>query len=469
MKRYLFVRVFLCLALCNFFTLAHAQQAEQVEVTHCSGQVEVLLEGADDYTDAQDNMILSAGDKIKTSSGASVELSFNEANTNLVRLDENTSVNISLSGDEKIEMTEGEVFSSISQLPSGSAFEIRTPTAVSGARGTDWVTKVTEEGTDVEALESVPYVKQFESSGNLSKEVTRIVPGQMTTVRKFQKPMAFRPIADTRRQKWQQVKKEVVQRGFEAMRKRQEMPPFNRKDFINKIKEKGNLNRQDLKQIRNELGDKSGPQNNLRERGQESRDPRGGPLGEKTRGMEQMGQQDFNQRRSEFGDNSGVLDRDSPKSENDFRERGQESRDPRGGALGEKTRGMEQMGQQDFNQRRNELRDNSGVLVSDRPKSENDFKERGQVSRDQRGGFLRENVEQKNQRMEERTPRMEEKTRSMEEKTQGMGKMGRDVGNGIKKFAGDYLNESRPGNREKPQPRKAGSQKTFKPAGPGRR
>ncbi|MFH0807796.1 MAG: hypothetical protein V2A57_05215, partial [Elusimicrobiota bacterium] len=141
---------------------------------------------------------------------------------------------------------------------SGSAFEIRTPTAVSGARGTDWVTKVTEEGTDVEVLESVPYVKHFESSGNLSKQVVTIAAGQMTTVRKFQKPTMQRPMADIRRQKWQQVKKEVVRRAGEAIQKRKQMPPFNRQDFIHQIKEKSNLKRQDFKQMRNEMRDSSG-------------------------------------------------------------------------------------------------------------------------------------------------------------------------------------------------------------------
>lgn len=369
MKKYFFVMSFLCLGLCNFVLQSYAQQ---VEVTHCSGKVEVLLEGADEYTDAQDNMVLSAGDIIKTASGAAVELSFNEVNTNLVRLDENTSVNISLSGDEKLEMTQGEVFSSISELPSGSAFEIRTPTAVSGARGTDWITKVTEEGTDVEALESVPYVKHFESSGNLSKQAVTIAAGQMTTVRKFQKPMMLRPIADSRRQKWQMVKKEVVQRAGEAIQKRKQMPPFNRKDFIHQIREKANLKRQDFKQMRNEMRDSYGVLV------------------------------------------SGEKDKYLPKTE----------------AQGHKL--------------------------------ESDVKERVREQREQSDKFLRENVEEKTQRMGERNQRMEEKTRRME-------KIGQDVSTGIKRFAGEEPNKARTGNREKTQPRRASPQKLFKPAGPGRR
>jgi hypothetical protein len=183
-------------------------------------------------------MELSSSDKIKTASGASAELSFNQENSNLVRLSESTDAEITFNGDEKLALTEGEALASISSLPSGSAFEIRTPTAVSGARGTDWVTKVTEDGTEVEALESQPYVRHFEARGRLSSQPTFISQGQMTTVKSFQKPMVFRPILESRRQQWQMVKQDVRKRAGQALQKRQQRQPFDRNEFIQKIRER---------------------------------------------------------------------------------------------------------------------------------------------------------------------------------------------------------------------------------------
>jgi len=222
-----------------FVSIARSQETKQVELTHFSGSVEVLLEGANDYVGAEDGMVLEAGDKIKTGSDSSLELSFNEENTNLVRVSENTNVKITLSGDEKLEMDEGEVFTTIGNLPSGSAFEIRTPTAVSGARGTDWVTKVSEEGTDVEAVDNVSYVKHFETNGALSREPTLIVPGKMTRVQKFQKPLAPQPISLARQQQWMAVKQDVRKHAGEAMVRRQQQPPFNRKEFLEKQQNRG--------------------------------------------------------------------------------------------------------------------------------------------------------------------------------------------------------------------------------------
>jgi hypothetical protein len=240
--------------LCCFFVLCAFASlcAEQVEIMNTNGTVEVMLEGSDEYTAAEEGMILEAGDTIKTSSGASAELSFNEANTNVVRLNENTDSKITLSDDEKMDVSSGEVFASVSDLPSGSAFEIRTPTAVSGARGTDWVTKVTDDGTDVEAVDSIPYVKHFETGGMKSDQMTLIQPGQMTTVKKFQPPMQSRPMNSARQQEWQSMKQQVRQRADEAVIRRQQRPQFNRQDFIQQMKGKRDQQQSEFKALRSD-------------------------------------------------------------------------------------------------------------------------------------------------------------------------------------------------------------------------
>ncbi len=206
-------------------------QAEEVELTSASGEVEVLLSGESSYTSAEEGMKLEAGDAIRTPSGASAEISFNQDNTNLVRLSENTQARVLLENEEKIYMASGEAFASVGNL-SGGPFEIRTPTAVSGARGTDWVTSVTSEGTEVEAIDSQPYVRHMESNGSFSRQITVINPGQMTTVQKFKPPAIPRQIPQARREKWQALKQDVRKRAVEAVQKKRERPAFNRQEFL---------------------------------------------------------------------------------------------------------------------------------------------------------------------------------------------------------------------------------------------
>jgi len=226
------IRFGLVFAVLFFLSTIHAGLADQVEVMSSSGQVQVLLNGTEEYTVVQEGMLLQAGDAIKTGSGATAELSFNDENTNVVRLSENTAINVTFSGEEKLELSEGEAFASIGKLESGSSFEIRTPTVVSGARGTDWVTKVTSEGTDVEAINDEPYVRHFDRKGNVSERLTTIKPGQMTTVKKFQRPREMRPINAERREQWQKVKQSVKQNSEVALIRRGQRPRFDRKEFM---------------------------------------------------------------------------------------------------------------------------------------------------------------------------------------------------------------------------------------------
>lgn len=234
MKRLMFYVMLLFVLSSRVFVLA----ADQVEITKVSGDVQVLLENTEDYESAQEGMSLKEGDKLKTSAGATAELSFNADDSNIVSLSENSNLTIILKEDEKLDLSVGEVFATVSNLPAGSAFEIRTPTAVSGARGTDWVTKVSDEGTDVEAIDSIPYVRHFENNGVVSQERTLIQPGQMTKVKKFNRPMPPQPIMEQSRQKWQSVKKDMGQHIQEARIRREQNPRFDREKFIQNVKER---------------------------------------------------------------------------------------------------------------------------------------------------------------------------------------------------------------------------------------
>jgi hypothetical protein len=238
-KKYFFITsCFLYLVICSALIVSKAwtEEAGRVEITYLSGETEVLLKGCQDYVAVEEGMMLESGDKVKTGSAAALELSFNEDDSNLVRLGSDTSAEISLSGDEKLFLTEGEIFASVARLSSGAAFEIRTPTAISGARGTDWVTRVSQEETDVEAIDQSPYVRHFEKEGVISRQEILIRPGEMTTVKKFQRPQAARTIMNARLESLKAVKKILQLNIIEAQIKRKQRPAFDRSQFLQKIK-----------------------------------------------------------------------------------------------------------------------------------------------------------------------------------------------------------------------------------------
>jgi hypothetical protein len=199
-----------------------ASDAGQVEIISMSGSVEVKRTGSSDYLAAEEGMLLSAGDTVKAGPGSSAELGFDESDRNIVRLEENTTSVVLLKDSEKIELLQGEVFSMIRELPPGSSFEVRTPTAVAGARGTEWVTRYSGEETDVEAYDDVPFVKSIDKSGQVGQEV-RVASGQMTRVARYGRPVSMGVIPQARQERWKNARRDIGQK-IQAVRERRGRP-----------------------------------------------------------------------------------------------------------------------------------------------------------------------------------------------------------------------------------------------------
>ncbi|MDD5194450.1 MAG: FecR family protein [Candidatus Omnitrophica bacterium] len=170
-------------------------ESSEVTVIYVSGSVDICS-GDESYpcSKAIEDMTVTAGDKIITAQDSSIELAFDENKKNILRVNPESEVVISLKDNEKVELTKGEVFTTIEELPSGSSFEIRTPTAIAGVRGTEWLTKVDEEGTDIEAFQGTPYAKTIYENGKVAPQETIVLSGHMTRVKRFKPPSALMPL-----------------------------------------------------------------------------------------------------------------------------------------------------------------------------------------------------------------------------------------------------------------------------------
>lgn len=196
--------------------------ARQVELVDFNGSVEVKRGGASDKEKTEEGMLLFPGDTIETGIGATATLGFDEQDKNVVRVEENTISVIILKGDEKLELLKGEVFSAISELPPGSSFEIRTPTAVAGARGTEWVTRYSGEETQVEAYEDMPFVKAIDKTGRMGEEV-RVVTGHAARIARFQPPALMGKIPQQRQERWRNMRRDMSQK-IQSVRERRGRP-----------------------------------------------------------------------------------------------------------------------------------------------------------------------------------------------------------------------------------------------------
>jgi len=205
------------------------------EVLFISGEVEVKMADEASYIEAEEGLYLQAGDEIKTASNSYVELGFDEDEANIVRLDADTYATLILQNGEQLNLLRGKAFATIDSIPAGSSFEIRTPTAVVGVRGTDWLTTVEEDITDIEVYDGSPYLKSMKEDGTFREEETIVSAGYKVRIERFQPPMKPQKLSSQRLKQWKDKRTDIRKHAFESRSRRRQIPGFERRI---KIKER---------------------------------------------------------------------------------------------------------------------------------------------------------------------------------------------------------------------------------------
>jgi len=81
----------------------------------------------------------------------------------------------------RIFLKEGRVFSIIKGVATQGSFQVRTPTSVSGARGTAWLTHFGTGRTEVSVFEDNVFVSGIDAAGNVTDEID-VATGQGVSV-----------------------------------------------------------------------------------------------------------------------------------------------------------------------------------------------------------------------------------------------------------------------------------------------
>jgi len=198
-------------------------EGEMAEVAVVSGEARMLISGQEEWKDLIENMFLLVGDMVETGPDSYVELIFDEEGDNVLRLESDSTAIFILEDSEKVELTNGEIFSTINNIPEGSSFEIRTPTAVCGVRGTDWLTRVEGAKTEIETIEGMAYAKGYNRDGTLMEE-TIIKSGMITAIHRFKSPETISKIPLDRRKRLTELKHNMHLRAQDVLEKRRSLP-----------------------------------------------------------------------------------------------------------------------------------------------------------------------------------------------------------------------------------------------------
>ena len=122
---------------------------------------------ADTWVDASKGMALNEGNSVKTADSSYCDIALDQEKKNILSIGPNSEVKL---GEDfkRINIPRGRVFAELKNLPSGSQFEITTPQAVAGVRGTAWES-VVEAASKFNVKEHTVYVKGLDKEGKLTK------------------------------------------------------------------------------------------------------------------------------------------------------------------------------------------------------------------------------------------------------------------------------------------------------------
>jgi len=148
---------------------AMAQPVHVAEVVHVEGEVRVKSATIKEWVNAEPGMKVKEGDIVKTGVDSRAELAFGEKLKNIISVFANSQLIVAKLNPGVINLTDGRVFTLIEKLDKGSTFEVRTPTAVAGAKGTGWETALSgrQKNTIVKGYARKVYIAGLDKKGNL--------------------------------------------------------------------------------------------------------------------------------------------------------------------------------------------------------------------------------------------------------------------------------------------------------------
>ena len=128
--------------------------SKTIKIGLIEGDVTIFSSDIKKWQKGASGMMLKKGDRIKTGADSSCDLLFDGKTENVVGILENSEIVLILGKNEKVEIIDAHLFARLSDIPAGSTFEIKTPIAACGARGTGFSVKGDKSTMEATAYEN---------------------------------------------------------------------------------------------------------------------------------------------------------------------------------------------------------------------------------------------------------------------------------------------------------------------------
>jgi hypothetical protein len=144
--------------------------AQEAKILYVKGKVSIKKDAAASWEKAKISTILGKQAEVKTEAKSECTLAFDETMKNILTLKEHSWVKLEDIKPAAIFLPQGRVFALIDDLAKVEKFEIRTPTAVAGVRGTGESVAFDKGLSIVKCFKDTVYVQGLDAQGKSLNE-----------------------------------------------------------------------------------------------------------------------------------------------------------------------------------------------------------------------------------------------------------------------------------------------------------
>ncbi|MBN2120312.1 MAG: FecR domain-containing protein [Candidatus Omnitrophica bacterium] len=231
---------FLVLLMVLFIGLFFIATLKAAEIVYTKGNVELQYSKEGVWKRAKTGMPLDIGDSVRTARNSKADIAVDDGKRNLIRLEEKTLLLLDSTSPgqiNRLDLSHGKIYADIATVQSGLTFEVSTPSAVAGVRGTGWSVDSQENQDEVACYEDSVFVKAFDEAKNLITEII-LNEGFKTMIERFKRPSELMGLTDREMNRWNDVKEEVTERTKQKPRKDKKAGRSDKFKKANDVQEK---------------------------------------------------------------------------------------------------------------------------------------------------------------------------------------------------------------------------------------
>lgn len=168
------------------------------EVVFVQGSVQTMSAQSSDWKKVETGMQLGIGDVVRTARNSLVDIALDADKKNTIRVEQKTQVVLNSAAPgtiDRLDLSKGRVYANLENIKSGLSFEINTPSAIAGVRGSSLSVYVEKDTDEVMAIKDTVFIKTFDEDNQQLAELM-LPEGFKTLIERFSEPGSFSQITD---------------------------------------------------------------------------------------------------------------------------------------------------------------------------------------------------------------------------------------------------------------------------------